>query len=87
MPTVSPPVAPDVLALAGRFRVAASTPQFGVEALFARWSDLRFAAARHSPDVLAGVSFAAVLDAVLDHRANPTGAAFNVLTVAAAIRP
>ncbi|HVB77613.1 MAG TPA: hypothetical protein VNI34_07435 [Candidatus Nitrosotalea sp.] len=84
--TASPPVAAEVLALAGRFNVAASTHQFGIESLFGLWSQLRIAAARHTPDILAGSSFAAILDRVLDHRANPTGAAFNVLTVAAARR-
>lgn len=84
--TASPPVAADVLALAGRFNVAAATFQFGIESLFGIWSELRIASARHDVDVLAGVGIGSVLDRVLDHRANPTGAAFNVLTVAAAIR-
>ena len=69
--TIAPPT-PDVVALAQSFDVAARTPtQFGLEALFGRWSELRIASAHHSPDILAGVSFAAVIDAVLDHRANP----------------
>jgi hypothetical protein len=83
--TLAPPTA-DILAVAGRFNVAASTLQFGIESLFALWSELRIASARHDPDVLFGVSFAAILDRVLDHRASPTGVRFSVLDMAAAIR-
>ena len=79
--TIAPPT-PDVIALASAFDVAARTFGFGVEALFGRWSELRIASARHTPDPLFGLSFGTVLDRVIDHRANPVGVPFNVLVIA-----
>lgn len=83
--TTAPPSA-DVLALATAFDVAAWTNGFGVESLFARWSELRITSARHTPDPLFGVGFAAVLDRVIDHRANPVGVPVSVLKIAAETR-
>lgn len=80
----APPI--DLVNLASKFGPIASTSGFGVEAIFARWQELRIASARHDADLLADVRFCDVIDAVLDHRANPTGAPFNVLALAAAIR-
>lgn len=83
--TIAPPT-PDVLALASTFDVAAITPQFGLEALFARWSQLRIASASHPDDVLFGLSFSTVVDRVLDYRSNPVGVTFNVLAIATGTR-
>jgi hypothetical protein len=83
--TTAPPSA-DVVALASAFDVAARTFGFGIESLFGRWSELRIASARDTSDPLFGVSFATVLDRVIDHRANPVGVPFGVLDVAAETR-
>ena len=79
-PTLPADPPADVVALGQSFDVAAITPGFGVEILFSRWLELRIAAAHHSPDILAGVSLAAALDAVLSYRASP-GRGFNILTI------
>jgi hypothetical protein len=83
--TIAPPSAA-LVALGRSFDTAAQTPtQFGLEALFGRWTELRIASAHRSPDILAGVSFATVIDAVLDYRSSPEGG-FNVLKIAAETR-
>jgi hypothetical protein len=75
-------VTPDVANLARSFNTAAITPtQFGLETLFQRWSFLRKASARHDPDLLAGLSFSTVVDAVVDYRSRGDHA-FDVLKVA-----
>lgn len=86
--TTTAPAAPpaDLVALASKFDVAATTPtHFGLEGLFGRWQELRIASARHPVDMLQGVSFATVIDAVLDYRSNPARG-FSILTVAKAIQ-
>lgn len=83
--TISPPVPANIAALAIRFDVIAKTNAFGVETIFGRWQELRVGSARHPVDVLQGVSFAAVLDAILDYRANPARG-FSILATCAALQ-
>jgi hypothetical protein len=85
MPTTIAPPTPDVLALASAFDVIAKTAVFGIDHLFARWQGLRVGSARHPVDVLQGVSFAAVIDAILDYRSNPA-LGFSILATCAAIQ-
>ncbi|HVB13547.1 MAG TPA: hypothetical protein VNH38_02175 [Candidatus Dormibacteraeota bacterium] len=72
MTTQTAPPAPtidiSVVHAATSFNVAAATPGFGVEILFSRFQDLRTISGQKTPDVLAGASFASVLDAVLECR-------------------